>query len=160
MSRLGCPSKWIRLGAGVRHRWYSDRSSCFPILNDDVVVGSEEFKRNKELMDSLVHELEVNTNEAREGLCTTNLSCSLFLCTLFVTQTCLHEYSLHLGGGAVARARHEKRKKLFVRDRIEFLVDPGSAFLELSALAGRELYGKDKVPAGGELTLPLPMVVV
>jgi hypothetical protein len=54
------------------------------------------------------------------------------------------------GGGAAARARHEARGKLLVRDRIERLVDPGAAFLELSPLAGRELYGKDKVPAGGE----------
>lgn len=59
----------------------------------------------------------------------------------------------HLGGGATARARHEERKKLYVRDRIERLVDPGSAFLELSPLAGGNgLYGKDKVPAGGIIT--------
>lgn len=53
------------------------------------------------------------------------------------------------GGGATARARHEERRKLFVRERIERLLDPGSAFLELSPLAGLDLYGKDKVPAGG-----------
>lgn len=50
----------------------------------------------------------------------------------------------------MARGRHEGRGKLFVRERIERLVDPGTAFLELSPLAGMDLYGKDKVPAGGE----------
>jgi 3-methylcrotonyl-CoA carboxylase beta subunit len=39
-----------------------------------------------------------------------------------------------------------------VRERIERLVDPGTPFLELSALAGREMYGQDKVPAGGIVT--------
>jgi 3-methylcrotonyl-CoA carboxylase beta subunit len=52
----------------------------------------------------------------------------------------------------VARSKHEQRGKLYVRERIERLVDPGTPFLELSALAGREMYGKDKVPAGGIVT--------
>ena len=39
-----------------------------------------------------------------------------------------------------------------MRERIERLVDPGTPFLELSALAGREMYGQDKVPAGGIVT--------
>jgi len=56
------------------------------------------------------------------------------------------------GGGPVARAKHEQRGKLYVRERIERLVDPGTPFLELSALAGREMYGQDKVPAGGIVT--------
>ena len=56
------------------------------------------------------------------------------------------------GGGAVARAKHEQRGKLYVRERIERLVDPGTPFLELSVLAGREMYGQDKVPAGGIVT--------
>lgn len=59
------------------------------------------------------------------------------------------------GGGPSARSKHEARKKLFVRDRIETVVDPGTAFLELSPLAAHELYGKDKVPAGGSIKIYL-----
>jgi len=48
--------------------------------------------------------------------------------------------------------RNKKRNKLFVRDRITKLLDPGSPFLELSQLAGYEMYGADVVPAGGIVT--------
>jgi len=40
------------------------------------------------------------------------------------------------GGGEKAIRRHEERGKLFVRDRIQKLLDPTSPFLELSPLAG------------------------
>ncbi len=40
------------------------------------------------------------------------------------------------GGGDRSVARHHARGKLMPRERIELLVDPGSAFLELSPLAG------------------------
>ncbi|WP_028474314.1 acyl-CoA carboxylase subunit beta [Nocardioides alkalitolerans] len=40
------------------------------------------------------------------------------------------------GGGEKYVARHRKRGKLLARERIELLVDEGSAFLELSPLAG------------------------
>jgi hypothetical protein len=36
------------------------------------------------------------------------------------------------GGGEKYRAKHEKKGKLYVRDRIDLLVDPGSGFLEFS----------------------------
>jgi acetyl-CoA carboxylase carboxyltransferase component len=48
---------------------------------------------------------------------------------------------VHGGGGENYRERHESRGKLFVRDRIERLLDPGAPFLELSALAAWEIYG-------------------
>ena len=44
------------------------------------------------------------------------------------------------GGGEKYRRRHEARGKLFVRARIDELLDPGSPFLELSSLAAHELY--------------------
>ena len=40
------------------------------------------------------------------------------------------------GGGEKYVERHHSRGKLMPRERIELLVDPGSAFLELSPLAG------------------------
>ncbi len=55
------------------------------------------------------------------------------------------------GGGAKARARHEARGKLFVRDRVERLCDPGAPFLELSALAAEELYD-GAAPGAGMVT--------
>jgi 3-methylcrotonyl-CoA carboxylase beta subunit len=45
-------------------------------------------------------------------------------------------------------ARHRERGKLPVRERIDRLIDPGSAFLELSALAATDLYGGDAPGAG------------
>src|SRR5581483_8460922 len=52
---------------------------------------------------------------------------------------------------ADARAKHEARGKLFVRERIERLLDPDTAFLELSPLAAYEVYD-DEVPAAGIVT--------
>ena len=52
------------------------------------------------------------------------------------------------GGGAASRQRHEARGKLFVRDRIDLLLDPGSPFLEIGALAANGLYGGDAHAAG------------
>ncbi len=48
-------------------------------------------------------------------------------------------------------ARHRERGKLPVRERVERLIDPGSAFLELSALAAGGLYD-DEAPGAGILT--------
>ncbi len=52
------------------------------------------------------------------------------------------------GGGAAAVEKHRKRGKLFVRDRIDRLIDPDSPFLEFSPLAGLDLYDNDAPGAG------------
>jgi 3-methylcrotonyl-CoA carboxylase beta subunit len=52
------------------------------------------------------------------------------------------------GGSPAARAQHEARGKMFVRDRVDRLLDPGSPFLEIGQLAGHEMYG-DWIPSGG-----------
>ena len=82
-----------------------------------------------------------------------------------------------LGGGQKSIDRHKSRGKMLPRDRITSLLDPGSPFLELSQLAGHQLYGigrwriccewthhtksqcnkcysagKEEVPAGGLVT--------
>ncbi|KAG9289771.1 hypothetical protein G9A89_000576, partial [Geosiphon pyriformis] len=54
-------------------------------------------------------------------------------------------------GGEESRKRHLSRQKLLPRDRINRLLDNGSPFLELSQLAGYNLYS-DLVPAGGIIT--------
>lgn len=56
--------------------------------------------------------------------------------------------AVRLGGGEKYRARHEAQGKLFVRERIDRLLDPGSPFLELSPLAAWELYDDDTPSAG------------
>jgi acetyl-CoA carboxylase carboxyltransferase component len=54
-------------------------------------------------------------------------------------------------GGEKATERHRSRGKLTARERIDRLVDPGGAFLELSALAAWELYD-GAAPAAGIVT--------
>ena len=52
------------------------------------------------------------------------------------------------GGGEKYRKRHESQGKLFVRERIERLLDPGSPFLELSPLAAVGMYDLEAPGAG------------
>jgi acetyl-CoA carboxylase carboxyltransferase component len=55
------------------------------------------------------------------------------------------------GGGEASVERHRARGKLTARERIDLLVDPGSAFLELSALAAWDMY-EGQAPAAGIVT--------
>jgi len=82
---------------------------------------SVEFKANKEHSESLVKQLQTELE------------------------------TISLGGPERARQKHIQRNKLLPRDRITKLLDPHSAFLELSQYAGHQLY-KDDVPAGGIIT--------
>ncbi|MCS3759509.1 carboxyl transferase domain-containing protein [Bradyrhizobium centrosematis] len=47
------------------------------------------------------------------------------------------------GGGEASRNRHTSRGKMLARQRVDLLVDPGTAFMELSPLAAYGLYGGD-----------------
>jgi 3-methylcrotonyl-CoA carboxylase beta subunit len=82
---------------------------------------SEAFRENSEAYEELLLELRERSAQARRG------------------------------GGEKARKRHEERGKLPVRDRIELLLDPGTAFLELSPLAAFGMYD-GRVPAAGIIT--------
>src|SRR5918999_5660975 len=55
------------------------------------------------------------------------------------------------GGGEKATERHRSRGKLTARERIDRLVDPGGAFLELNALAAWGIYDA-QAPAAGLVT--------
>ena len=55
------------------------------------------------------------------------------------------------GGGERAVARHRERGKLLARERIDGLVDPGSAFLELAPLAADGVYD-GATPSAGIVT--------
>src|SRR4051794_24532759 len=52
------------------------------------------------------------------------------------------------GGGEKATERHRSRGKLPARERVDLLVDPGTAFLELNALAAWEMYDGGAPGAG------------
>jgi acetyl-CoA carboxylase carboxyltransferase component len=55
------------------------------------------------------------------------------------------------GGGEKATERHRSRGKLTARERIDRLVDPGGAFLELNGLAASDMY-EGEAPAAGIVT--------
>jgi 3-methylcrotonyl-CoA carboxylase beta subunit len=56
-----------------------------------------------------------------------------------------------LGGSAASRDRHVSRGKLLPRDRVHRLLDPGSPFLEVGALAANGMYD-DEAPGAGMIT--------
>jgi 3-methylcrotonyl-CoA carboxylase beta subunit len=53
--------------------------------------------------------------------------------------------------GGAGRARHAEQGKMFVRDRVDALLDPGSPFLELSPLAAHRMY-EGEAPGAGLVT--------
>ena len=55
---------------------------------------------------------------------------------------------VQLGGGEKAMSKHRSRNKLSARERINQLVDIGSPFLEVSPLAGYDMYGGGVVSGG------------
>src|SRR5437879_884144 len=83
------------------------------MLESVIQPGFVDFARNAEIMRGLVAELRGKLNEVAGG------------------------------GGKVSRARHTSRGKMLARQRVDLLVDPGTAFLELSPLAANGLYGGD-----------------
>ena len=82
------------------------------------VVRDETFERRRAAMETLVAELRERTAQVAAG------------------------------GGEKAVERHRSRGKLTARERIDRLVDPGTAFLELNALAAWDLYEGDAPSAG------------
>src|SRR6186997_1221489 len=82
-------------------------------LHSTVDPASSDFARNAESMRALVAELRQKLDQVAGG------------------------------GGKVSRARHTSRGKMLARQRVDLLIDPGTAFLELSPLAANGLYGGD-----------------
>ncbi|HEX3614345.1 MAG TPA: carboxyl transferase domain-containing protein [Sporichthyaceae bacterium] len=77
-------------------------------------------------MPTLRSELDVHGDEYRN-----NLAHNEGMLKLLDEQLAL----ARAGGGAAYMARHRERGRMTVRERIDLLVDPGAAFLELSSLA-------------------------
>jgi acetyl-CoA carboxylase carboxyltransferase component len=91
------------------------------VLTSQVERDAEQFSRRHERMAGLVAELRKRTEQVAAG------------------------------GGAEAVDRHRARGKLTARERIDRLVDPGAAFLELNALAAWDLYD-GQAPSAGIVT--------
>ena len=90
-------------------------------LTSHLDTRSDTFLRGEERMRALCEELSARLAQVREG------------------------------GGAAALERHRGRGKLPVRERIDLLLDPDTAFLELSPLAAFGLYD-DEAPGAGLVT--------
>jgi 3-methylcrotonyl-CoA carboxylase beta subunit len=92
-----------------------------PVIKSRIDTSSHAFADNQAHMQSLVNDLKARLERVAQG------------------------------GLAKARERHMKRGKLLVRDRIKILLDEGSPFMELSALAAHGMYDDD-VPSAGIVT--------
>lgn len=82
-----------------------------------------------------------------------HLQSAIFLQNLAQTETQLAalkklEANIALGGAEHVRKRHQEQGKLLPRARIDYLLDPGSPFLELSRLAAHGVY-EEPLPAAG-----------
>jgi acetyl-CoA carboxylase carboxyltransferase component len=91
------------------------------VIQSHINTSSTEFKQNDIAMRALVADLNGRTAAIKDG------------------------------GGAKYIERHRAQGKLPVRERIAKLVDPGTPFLELSALAASGLYD-DEAPSAGIVT--------
>ena len=92
-----------------------------PVLPSRINTAESQFDRNRERMRGLTQELQHALAAVRAG------------------------------GGKESVERHRSRGKLTARERIDRLLDPGTAFLELSPLAAWEMY-EDEAPAAGIVT--------
>src|SRR5438105_2472093 len=88
------------------------------VLTSQLDRDAEEFARRHERMGELVAELRERSAQVARG------------------------------GGEATMERHRSRGKLPARERVDRLVDPGTAFLELNALAAWEMYGGEAPSAG------------
>ncbi|MET4272578.1 MULTISPECIES: carboxyl transferase domain-containing protein [unclassified Bradyrhizobium] len=82
-------------------------------LHSSIDMSSSDFARNSEAMRTLVADLREKLSQVAGG------------------------------GGEVSRNRHTSRGKMLARERVDLLVDPGTAFMELSPLAAYGLHGGD-----------------
>ena len=90
-------------------------------LKSNINTGSKEYLENSKVMESLVEDLKKKIAFSQ------------------------------MGGGKEAIERHISRGKLLPRERINYLIDPGSPFLEFSSLAAYGHYN-DEAPGSGLIT--------
>ncbi len=95
-----------------------DGTQSMETLASQLDTSSDQFAANAEAQLSLVHELKKRLAVAA------------------------------LGGPAKSRERHISRGKLLPRERINYLLDEGSPFLEIAPLAANGMYNDDSPGAG------------
>lgn len=100
-------------------RFYGSNLETMNVLPSGIDSRSDDYKKNSAEMERLVTDLRAKLNTVQQG------------------------------GGPKAVEKHVSRGKLTARQRIGALLDSNSPFLELSPLAGWEMYGKEHVPSGG-----------
>ncbi len=98
------------------------------VLRSNIQTSSPEFKSNAEHHLGLARELEARMNAVKQ-----------------IEGAPIPTWAKE------ARVRHESRGKLFVRDRVQGLLDEGTSFLELSPLAAHEMY-EGQAPGAGIVT--------
>ncbi len=101
--------------------WHNARASAMSVIESHLDTASDDFRHNLAHMDALAADLRARLEEARKG------------------------------GGDEAVRRAREQGKLLVRERIERLLDPGTPFLEIGALAAHGLY-EGAAPAAGLVT--------
>src|SRR5262249_11755399 len=109
------------IGAQVSRLGAPGRNGYVPAVTtlvSHVDTEAEEFQRRRERMQALVGELRERTA------------------------------LVSMGGSTAALKRHRGRGKLTARERIDRLVDPGTAFLEIGALAAWGIYDGGAPSAG------------
>jgi len=94
------------------------------VLTTRVDPNSDEARGNREAMQALVDDLRARTAAISER---------------------------GAAGDERSIARHRERGKMPVRERVDRLLDPGAAFLELSPLAANGMYD-DEAPGAGIVT--------
>ena len=67
---------------------------------------------------------------------------------------------IYEGGGKKAIARQKERNKLTARERIHYLIDKNSDFIEIGAFAGFEMYPEQGGCPAVEQSVVLDMLVV
>src|SRR5688572_11205679 len=87
-------------------------------LQSHLDTTSESYRTNRQRMQALVDDYRARLEQVRQG------------------------------GGSKYLARHREQGKMPVRERIDALIDPASAFLEFSPLAAFGMYGNDAAGAG------------
>ncbi len=92
-----------------------------PIIETRINARSEDFQANSAAMQAQIDDLRAKLSEVSKG------------------------------GSEAARKKHVARGKLLPRDRVEQLLDPGTPFLELSALAAYNMYDNE-APGAGVIT--------
>jgi len=126
MLKLGRALRSVHKPTYAITRLNSSSLNDAPVLTSTFDENSQAYKENYTQMKSLVDKLNATTKTVMSGGNNKNAQ--------------------------KVRDRHTGKGKLLVRDRIKYLLDPNSPFLELSQLAAYDMYGNDEVASAGIVT--------